>query len=101
NESAAVYSSYRLPESRDRYRAGHGSPLRPSSGRVLLPDGQSLGHELVRAGLTWWYRQHEPYDTTLPQLEAEARTTKYGLWADAHPRLPWEWQQDVVSPSPH
>ncbi len=26
-------------------------------GEVLLPDGGSLGHELVRAGLAWWYRQ--------------------------------------------
>jgi len=29
-------------------------------GEVLLPDGWSLGHELVRAGLAWWYRQYAP-----------------------------------------
>src|SRR2546423_1753128 len=27
-------------------------------GEVLFPPGQSLNHELVRAGLAWWYRQY-------------------------------------------
>lgn len=62
-------------------------------GEVMLPDGRSLGHELVRAGLAWWYRQYAPHDTTLAQLEAEARTAKRGLWADAHPIPPWEWRK--------
>src|SRR5262249_48224820 len=50
-------------------------------GDVLLPDGRSLNQELVRAGLAWWYRQYAPHDTTLAQLESEARTAKRGLWA--------------------
>src|SRR5207237_858869 len=62
-------------------------------GEVLLPDGQSLGHELIRAGLAWWYRQYAPHNTPLAQLEAEARTAKHGLWADAHPVPPWEWRK--------
>jgi endonuclease YncB( thermonuclease family) len=62
-------------------------------GEVLLPDGRSLNQELVRAGMAWWYRQYAPNDTTLAQLEAEARTAKSGLWADAHPVPPWEWRK--------
>ena len=62
-------------------------------GEVLLPDGRSLSQELVRAGLAWWYRQYASKDTALAQLEAEARTAKRGLWADAHPVPPWEWRK--------
>jgi len=69
-------------------------------GEVLLPDGRSLGHELVRAGLAWWYRQYAPHDTTLAQLEAEARTAKRGLWADVRPVPPWQWRKEPVSPIP-
>jgi micrococcal nuclease len=66
-------------------------------GEVLLPDGRSLSHELVRGGLAWWYRQYASHDTTLAQLEAEARTAKRGLWADAHPVPPWEWRKGKPS----
>jgi endonuclease YncB( thermonuclease family) len=62
-------------------------------GEVLLPDGRSLNQELVKAGMAWWYRQYAPHDTTLAQLEAEARTAKRGLWADATPIPPWEWRK--------
>src|SRR5437867_1132760 len=34
-------------------------------GDVLFPDGRTLNHELVRAGLAWWYRQYAPKDTAL------------------------------------
>jgi endonuclease YncB( thermonuclease family) len=68
-------------------------------GEVMLPDGRSLGHELVRAGLAWWYRQYAPNDTTLAQLEAEARTAKRGLWADAHPVPPWQWRKGNREPA--
>src|SRR2546428_10899040 len=68
-------------------------------GEVLLPNGRSLGHELVRAGLAWWYRHYAPHDTTLAQLEAEARTAKRGLWADAHPIPPWEWRKGDREPA--
>jgi endonuclease YncB( thermonuclease family) len=59
-------------------------------GEVLLPDGRSLTQELVKAGMAWWYKQYAPHDTTLAQLEAEARTAQRGRWADAHPVPPWQ-----------
>jgi endonuclease YncB( thermonuclease family) len=62
-------------------------------GEVLVSDGRSLNQELVRAGLAWWSRQYAPHDTTLAQLEAEARAAKRGLWADAAPLPPWEWRK--------
>ncbi len=61
-------------------------------GEVTLPDGRVLNHELVRAGLAWWYRRYAPEDDTLKQLEAEARQAKRGLWADPNPVSPWEWR---------
>ncbi len=69
---------------RDRYgRTG---------GVVLLPDGRSLNHELVRAGLAWMYRRYTN-DQSLSDLEEEARVARRGLWADPHPVPPWEWRK--------
>lgn len=62
-------------------------------GEVLLPDGRNLNHELVRAGMAWWYRRYAQEDTTLAQLEAEARAARRGLWRDPHPVPPWEWRR--------
>jgi endonuclease YncB( thermonuclease family) len=62
-------------------------------GEVLLPDGRSLNQELVRAGLAWWYGQYAPHDTTLAQLEAQARAARRGLWADTAPVPPWKWRK--------
>ncbi len=60
-------------------------------GVVLLPDGRSLNHELVRAGLAWMYRRYTN-DQSLSDLEAEARVARRGLWADPHAVPPWEWR---------
>lgn len=59
---------------------------------VVLPDGRVLNHELLRAGLAWWYRQYAPADATLAALEAEARAARRGLWAEADPLPPWEYR---------
>ena len=64
-------------------------------GEVLLPDGRSLSQELVKAGMAWWYRPYAAKDTTLAQLEAEARAAQRGLWADAHPMPPWAWRTET------
>ena len=60
---------------------------------VVLPDGQSLNRALVRAGLAWWYAAFAKRETTLQQLEAEARDAKRGLWSDPHAVAPWEYRQ--------
>ncbi len=60
-------------------------------GVVLLPDGRSLNHELVRAGLAWMYRRYTN-DQSLSDLEEKARVARRGLWVDANPIPPWEWR---------
>ena len=71
---------------RDRDRYGR------AAADLVLPDGRSFNHELVRAGLAWWYR-HYSKDPTLEALEAEARAARRGLWADADPTPPWEFRR--------
>ena len=56
---------------------------------VLLPDGTSVNHTLVKDGWCWWYRKYAPGDTVLGGLEKEAREAKKGLWVDPAPIPPW------------
>jgi endonuclease YncB( thermonuclease family) len=67
-------------------------------GEVILPDGRNLNHELVRAGLAWWYRQFAKRDTVLPALEQEAQAAKRGLWVDPSPVPPWQWRKAARVP---
>ena len=60
-------------------------------GEVILPDGRSLNRELVKAGFAWWYRKYSD-DSTLGQLEEEARLNKRGLWSDSKSIAPWEFR---------
>jgi endonuclease YncB( thermonuclease family) len=36
---------------------------------ITLPDGRVLNHELVRAGLAWWYRKYARTHAELKRLE--------------------------------
>ena len=49
---------------------------------VILPDGKNLNHELVKAGMGWWYQRYAHDDHMLEALEAEARENSRGLWSD-------------------
>jgi micrococcal nuclease len=61
---------------------------------IILPDGQNLNREIVRAGSAWWYEQYARRDTTLRDMENEARVARQGLWADPKPVVPlWEWRR--------
>jgi endonuclease YncB( thermonuclease family) len=60
---------------------------------VVLPDGRVLNHELLKAGMAWWYRRYAPGDVTLARLEAEAQASRRGLWAQASPVPPWDWRR--------
>ena len=61
-------------------------------GEVILPDGRSLNHELLRAGFAWWYRKYS-HDLQLGRMESEARRAKHGLWVDRDPIPPWDWRR--------
>ena len=50
---------------------------------VWQPDERSPNHELVRAGVAWWFRRYST-DVTLAAAEAEGRAVRRGLWTDAH-----------------
>ena len=60
---------------------------------ITYDRGKNLNHELVRAGLAWWYQQYARGDRKLQQLEAEARAKKVGLWRDPNPTAPWEFRR--------
>ena len=49
--------------------------------------------QLVKQGLTWWYRKYAPQDKELADAESDARVTKRGLWADREPVPPWDWRK--------
>jgi endonuclease YncB( thermonuclease family) len=65
---------------------------------ITLPDGRNLNHELVRAGMAWWFVRYAPKDATLEQLEAEARKNRRGLWAEENPTPPWEHRKHERGP---
>lgn len=66
---------------------------------VILPDGKSLGPELVRAGMAHWYRKYAPTDRDLASLEADAKAAKRGLWSQAGAVPPWEWRSGKGVPA--
>ncbi|QDU61214.1 Thermonuclease precursor [Planctomycetes bacterium Pan216] len=59
----------------------------------VIVDGRSVNHELVTQGLAWWYRKYAEGDEVLERLEAEARESHRGLWADEIPIPPWDWRR--------
>ena len=75
------------PKDKDRYGR--------TVAEILLPDGKSLTQELVWSGLAWHFVRYAKNDKELARLEAEARTSKRGLWADKEPVAPWEWRQQA------
>lgn len=48
--------------------------------------------EQVRAGMAWAYRQYLR-DHSLIEIEAEARRSLRGLWADPDPAPPWDYRR--------
>jgi endonuclease YncB( thermonuclease family) len=57
---------------------------------VILPDGSSMGREMVATGMAWWYRRYTPVDKELARLESEARVARRGLWSQPHQLPPWQ-----------
>jgi micrococcal nuclease len=67
---------------------------------VVTVDGKSLNQSLVKNGMAWWYRKYAPADTTLKQLEYEARTKKIGIWSEKDAVAPWDWRKGT-RPAPN
>lgn len=65
---------------------------------VILSDGRNLNHELVRAGMAWWYEEYAKGDTTLQKLQEEAKSQKVGLWSEPNPIAPWDFRRGATTP---
>lgn len=75
-----------VPVSKDKY------------GRTIAyvrVDGKSLNKELLRAGLSWWYKKYARADDVLEKLEKEACSARAGLWSDPCPIPPWDWRHNA------
>lgn len=58
---------------------------------TLLIDGHSVNRMMVAQGMAWVYPQYL-VDRSLLDVEASARASKAGLWADPHAVAPWKWR---------
>lgn len=69
-----------------------------SIGRLYL-DGRDINAEMVAEGHAWVYRQYAR-DPRLPELEAEARRQRLGLWAlpEFERTPPWDWRRAQRAP---
>ncbi len=54
--------------------------------------GLSVNEEMVRRGMAWEY-SHFHSDRNFIVLEAEARQSRRGLWAQREPTPPWQWRK--------
>jgi micrococcal nuclease len=73
----------------------HGRHFQRLVAEVVLEDGRMLGHELVGAGLAWWYERYASQRLDLLYLQNGARAARRGLWADALAVAPWSWRLQV------
>lgn len=57
-----------------------------------LEDGTELSQEMIKAGLAWHFKKYSS-DSTLSNLEIEAKNARKGLWSDNNPMPPWTNRQ--------
>jgi len=57
-----------------------------------------VNHEMVRAGMAWWFRRYAQGDQTLRLLEESAREAGLGLWADPEATAPWNFRRPAKKP---
>lgn len=77
------------PEKTDRY------------GRIVARvecRGQDASSEQVRRGMAWTFTRYNT-DPAIPALEAKARGSRAGLWADPAPVAPWDWRSRRQRPT--
>ena len=68
---------------------------------MVFVNGINLNEQIVSQGFGWVYRQYckESYCADWLKLEAAAKASHKGLWADANPTPPWEFRQKQLSGS--
>ena len=55
--------------------------------------GVDAGTEQVRRGMAWVFAGSMLPNSPLPEMEANARLRRLGLWAGDKPEPPWEWRK--------
>ena len=58
--------------------------------------GESLNEEMLKKGQAWWYSPFVPFERGFKYLEDDARKAKVGLWTQANPKPPWQWQGTTI-----
>lgn len=67
-------------------------PERQVFGRVEC-DGVDASAEQVRRGMAWVTDEYERAEPALYSVQSEARAAQRGLWSDAEPIPPWQWER--------
>lgn len=62
----------------------------------IFVEGDDVNAAQLRSGHAWLYRQYckDWVCGEWARLEAEARSSEAGLWADNDPTPPWQWRRD-------
>lgn len=65
-------------------------------GKVTV-NGDDANLEQVKSGFAWHYKQYSSEQSVSDRelysnAEEKARSSRAGLWRDAHPMPPWEWR---------
>lgn len=71
--------------------------------KIILPDGEDVCLDQVKAGMAWHYKQYEdeqsPEDrAAYTAAECSAMKAKIGLWSDPNPVQPQDWRHQTKSP---
>lgn len=66
--------------------------------RLKSPTGEDIADSMLQQGMAWHavryvHEQTATERTRYSALEAEARSSKRGLWADPSPQAPWDCRQ--------
>ena len=61
-------------------------------GRVSCA-GVDANAEQVRRGMAWVFARSTLPNSPLPEMEANARLRRLGLWAGEKPEPPWKWRE--------
>lgn len=59
----------------------------------IIVDSLNVNHELVRAGMAWWFRKYAPNDREFERLESESRKARLGLRTNPNAVPAWEWRK--------
>ena len=71
--------------------------------KILLPDGEDVCLDMVKAGMAWHYKQFQDQQSVADRAsysaaECAAMKAHIGLWSDPHPLQPQDFRHGTNSP---